>query len=215
MLKKNITLSGMSVLLRGVNETDFERLVAWRNDPEINRYLNQPYALTMDLQARWYHEKYLPSSDLLFVFVEKRTGQRIGTLGLNDFDPDRRRAIAGRLLIGAKQYRGSFELLEGNLLFYDFLFDVLHVLRVYCHIVQGNKKAIALDSRLGFVDSDPAAFPERCQAHGRELIEMVNEKARYEEKKRELRPMLEHFLAQYQPDSHQDLARGDAFPVGG
>lgn len=200
MLKKNIALLGTSVILRGINETDFERIVAWRNDPEIRRYLNQPAHLTMDLQARWYREKYLPSSDLLFVFVESRTGRRIGTLGLNDFDPVRRVGIAGRLLIGEKEYRGSLELLEGNILFYDFLFQVMQLSRVYCHIVQGNKKAIALDSRLGFAPSDVVAFPERCLANGAALIEMVNTKESYEEGKRKLWPMLEHFLAQYASD---------------
>jgi [ribosomal protein S5]-alanine N-acetyltransferase len=198
MLRKNIALLGTSVTLRGINESDFERMVAWRNDPEINRYLNQPFVLTMDSQTQWYRQKYLPTGDLLFVFVENRTGTRIGTLGLNDYDPDRRIGISGRLLIGDKRYRGSFEMLEGNLLFYDFLFDVLQLLQVYCHIVPGNTKAIALDTRLGFVPHRDEVFPEHCHAGAVELMEMVNTPDSYARKKQELRPMIEHFLAQYE-----------------
>ena len=198
MLKKNIALVGTSVTLRGVNQSDFEKIVQWRNDPEINRYLNQPYKLTVELQTQWYNQKYLPSNDLLFVFVENRGGTRIGTVGLNDYDPIKRIGIGGRLLIGDKKYRGSFELLEGIVLFYDFVFGVLQLSKVYTHVVRDNRKAAALNNRIGFVpNTGDIVFPECCQVHGMELVELVNTREGYEKKKIALRPMIEHFLKQY------------------
>jgi RimJ/RimL family protein N-acetyltransferase len=198
MLNKSVALLGTSVVMRGVDRTDFASIIEWRNDPENSRYLNQPYKLTMDLQTQWYTERYLPSDDLLFVFVERCGGNRIGTLGLNDFDPAQRSGIAGRLLIGDKRFRGSFELLEGNILFYDFLFEVLHLERVFCHIVQGNRKAVALDSRLGFHPTEgPPVFPHYCHVHGMELVEMVNTRESYRQSREAMMPMVEHFLQQY------------------
>jgi len=198
MLEKNIALVGTSVTMRGVNQSDFEKIVQWRNDPEINRYLNQPYELTVELQTQWYNQKYLPSSDLLFVFVENQGGTRIGTLGLNDYDPIKRIGIAGRLLIGEKAYRGSFELLEGNILFHDFLWEVLLLSEVYCHIVKQNRKSISLFTRLGFLpNTGDVVFPDYCHVRDMELVEMVNTRERYEKKKEALEPMIEHFLKQY------------------
>jgi len=198
MLKKGIALLGTSVTVRGINQSDFEKIVEWRNDPEINRYLNQPYKLTVELQTQWYNQKYLPSDDLLFVLVENHGGTRIGTVGLNDYDPVRRIGIGGRLLIGEKQYRGSFELLEGVILFYDFLFDILQLSKAYSHVVKDNRKAAALNTRIGFLpNAGDIVFPEYCRVHGMELVELVNTKERYHEKKVVLRPMIEHFLKQY------------------
>lgn len=197
MLQKNIRLRGKMVSLRGINETDFGKIVKWRNDPEINRYLNQPFRLTVEMQAKWYYEKYLPSDDILFVFVTNDSNIPIGTLGVNDIDYDLRRAIAGRLLIGEKKYRGSVELLEGNLIFYDFLFYILGLKEVYCHIVRENKKAIALDTRLGFfINKSCNVYPDYCCVNNMHLIEMVNTKASYKEHKNKLLPMLEHFISQ-------------------
>lgn len=183
--------------MRSLNESDFEKIILWRNDPDNARQLNQPYTLTLELQRKWYYEQYLPSDDILFVFIENSSGKQLGTLGFNDIDYDNRRGIAGRLLIGEKEYRGSPELLEGNLLFYDFLFYILGLKNVYCHIVKGNRKAIVLDTRLGFQLNDGSiVYPQYCYANNMELIEMVNTRQSYEESKENLRPMLEHFINQ-------------------
>ena len=195
MLKKRILLSGHLVTLRGIDERDFKKVVLWRNDPENNRYLNQPFKLTLEKQKRWYYDKYMISNDLLFVFVLNETGEQIGTLGANDIDYDNRKAIAGRLLIGKKQFRGSPELLESNILFYDFLFEILGLKKVYCHIAEGNKKAMALDKRLGFHQNlDRIEYPQYCKVDNMNLIEMVNTKESYNESRQKLLPMLEHFI---------------------
>ena len=70
---KEINLRSKFVSLRSINESDFARLIEWRNNPEINRYLNQPYKLTMELQYKWYVEKYLKSNDILFIIPIKKT----------------------------------------------------------------------------------------------------------------------------------------------
>jgi RimJ/RimL family protein N-acetyltransferase len=194
MLNKNITLNGTCVNMRTINESHFTDIIRWRNDPEINQYLNQPYELTPELQSKWYNETYLQSSDLLFVMVEKSSGKSFGTLGFNDLDMDKRRAIAGRLLVGEKRYRRSPELLEANLLFYDFLFEVLDLQYVYCHIVTENKSAIAFDTRLGFVPNVETVFPQYCKVRDMSQIEMVNTKGTYYRCREKLVPILKHYF---------------------
>lgn len=194
MLNKNITLNGTCLNMRSINESHFPDIVRWRNDPGINQYLNQPYELTRELQYKWYYETYLQSSDLLFVMEEKSSGKSFGTLGFNDLDMDKRRAIAGRLLVGETRYRRSPELLEANLLFYDFLFELFELQHVYCHIVTENKKAIGIASRFGFVPNAETVFPQYCKVRDMRLIEMVNTKRTYYSCKEKLVPILKHYF---------------------
>jgi RimJ/RimL family protein N-acetyltransferase len=197
MFDNNYHLEGRLVILREINETDFETIIAWRNDSDNNRFLNQPYQLTLQLQQEWYSKKYLPSSDILFMFLTKRNNKRFGMIGLNDYCPEQKIGIAGRLLIGEKAYRSSPEMLEANLLFYDFLFYKIKLKQVFCHIVKQNTKAIALDKRLGFRPNQSAAvFPEYLNVNGLEQVEMIMTKQSYENCKAKLIPMLEHFITE-------------------
>ena len=51
-------LSGCMVKLEEVSAIYFQYIIAWRNDPVNNRYLNQPFHLDMEKQRAWY-EHYM------------------------------------------------------------------------------------------------------------------------------------------------------------
>ena len=44
----------MSVTLRKIRETDLEKIMRWRMDPEITRYMNTDPRLTLDGQKKWF-----------------------------------------------------------------------------------------------------------------------------------------------------------------
>lgn len=46
----SIRLDAKYVYLEEVNSKYFQCIVDWRNNPENNRYLNQPYKLTIEKQ---------------------------------------------------------------------------------------------------------------------------------------------------------------------
>jgi RimJ/RimL family protein N-acetyltransferase len=190
---KEINLKGKFVNLRSINESDFARLIEWRNNPEINRYLNQPYKLTIELQYKWYKKKYLNSNDILFIVIELKNKKRIGTIGINDVDYKNHTGIAGRLLIGEKEYRGSKELVETNILFYDYLFYILKLKKLYCHVVIENKKVVSFDKKYGFTANRKTIFPQYCNVDGMKLIEMVNTKEQYEKAKKKIEPIMRYF----------------------
>jgi len=190
---KEINLKGKFVNLRSINESDFARLIEWRNNPEINRYLNQPYKLTMELQYKWHKEKYLKSNDILFIIIETKNKNRIGTIGINDLDYKKRVGIVGRLLIGEENYRASVELIEANVLFYNYLFYELKLKKLYCHVVIKNKKVISFDKKYGFIPTEQKYFPNYCNVNGVKLIEMVNTKEQYEKAKKKIEPIIHYF----------------------
>lgn len=190
---KEINLKGKFVNLRSINKNDFARLIEWRNNPEINRYLNQPYKLTMELQYKWYKEKYLKSNDILFIIIETKNKNRIGTIGINDLDYKKKVGIVGRLLIGKENYKASVELIEANVLFYNYLFYELKLKKLYCHVVNENKKVISFDKKLGFTVTRKTIFPQYCNVNGMKLIEMVNTKEQYEKAKKKIKPIIHYF----------------------
>jgi len=188
-----LILKGKFVSLRSINESDFYKIIEWRNNPEINRYLNQPFKLTMELQYKWYKEKYLKSNDILFMIIEIKNKTRIGTIGINDLDYKKKVGIVGRLLIGEENYRASVELIEANILFYDYLFYELKLKKLYCHVVIENKKVISFDKKFGFTVTRKTIFPQYCNVNGMKLIEMVNTKEQYEKAKKKIEPIIHYF----------------------
>jgi len=197
MSRKKIHLQGNMVAMKEMDEGDFDQIIQWRNDPEINRYLNQPYVLTYQMQEKWYCEKYIPSDDILLIFMEKTTGIKFGTVGTYDLSEKHRCTVTGRLIVGERQFRGSPELLEGMLLFYDFLFYEMSLHKLYCHVVKDNKRAMLFNRRFGFVENtEEIIYPHHCEVNNMKLVEMVCDLKNYERKKIELTPILSHFLHQ-------------------
>ncbi|MDF2802263.1 MAG: family acetyltransferase [Anaerocolumna sp.] len=173
-------LSGQFIILKPVDESDFDEIIKWRNDPENNRYLNQVYKLDLNLQKKWYYEKYLNSNDILFMIIAKEKNKRIGTIGINDLDLENRIGILGRLLIGEIEYRGSKELIEAMVLMYDYIFYDLMVENLYGHCVIENENVISFDRKFGFKPTVETFFPQYCHVNSMNLIEMLNTPQTYE-----------------------------------
>lgn len=100
-------MEGQYVYLEEVQPKYFLYIVKWRNNLENNKFLNQPFKLTIELQTNWYEEKYLMDmTQGLFVMVYKQTYTPFGKIGWTDYNSDLNRSIGGRLLIGEQIYRG-------------------------------------------------------------------------------------------------------------
>ena len=46
MGKRNIELTGRFVILKEIQPEFFKYIIEWRNNPELNKFLNQPFKLT-------------------------------------------------------------------------------------------------------------------------------------------------------------------------
>jgi RimJ/RimL family protein N-acetyltransferase len=172
-------VKGQFVTLKPIDESDFEEIIRWRNDPDINRYLNQSYRLDLDLQKKWYNESYLNSNDILFIIIANEEKKKIGTIGINDLNLEKKIGILGRLLIGEVEYRGSKELIEAMVLMYDYIFNDLMVENLYGHCVIENEKVLSFDKKFGFLPTVETVFPQYCHVNSMNLIEMVNKPQAY------------------------------------
>ena len=176
MVQRNLVLEGKYVLVEEVQPKHFEKIIEWRNNPENNRYLNQPYKLTMELQEKWY-EKYLEDlTQGLFVVIDKKTNKPFATIGYTDFDIEEKVLISGRLLVGEFEYRGGKEWKEATLMVFDYYNKVLGVNVIYAHIVKENIASIRWHKKWGFSKNTiNIKFPDELIVNGMEQIEFYKE----------------------------------------
>lgn len=166
-MQRNILIEGKYVIVEEISPKYFEKVIEWRNNPELNKFLNQPYKLTLELQQKWY-EKYLKDrTQGLFVFIDKTNDKPFGTLGFTDYDDNEKIMIEGRALVGELEYRGTKELTEGYLLVNDYLYKKYDIATMYIHVVDQNKKVISLNKKWGYsLNQNKTRFPEELLVNG-------------------------------------------------
>ena len=170
-MERNVRIEGKYVIVEEVQPKHFEKIIEWRNNPEFNKFLNQPYKLTMELQQKWY-EKYLEDlTQGLFVAVDKKTGKPFATIGYTDFDIEEKILISGRLLVGEMEYRGSREWKEATELVFNYFYQELKVEILYAHVVKENIVSLLWHKKWGFKENNCVKYPNELIVNGMEQIE--------------------------------------------
>ena len=175
---QQLCLNGQIVKLKEVTESYFHYIIAWRNDPVNNRYLNQPFHLDMEKQRAWYEHYMADDTQGLLVVVDKENDTPFATMGWTDYDVERHRCITGRLLVGDRRYRGSAHFAEATLLFADYVYDTLGVDVCYAHIVCENAASLRYHEKYGFHPNEgEMQFPEERIVNGMEQVEYLRWRA--------------------------------------
>ncbi|EKU72031.1 GNAT family N-acetyltransferase [Selenomonas sp. F0473] len=178
-----IRLDGRRVYLAEVEERYFPYIIDWRNDPENNRFLNQPFLLTQENQRAWYRHYAADDTQGLFVMVAREGDVPFGTIGWTHYDPAARVCITGRVLVGNRAYRRSAAFAEAALLHARFLFEGLGVTINYIHAVRENERALNFYRRTGYrVNYGTIRFPEEMfvnNMHQKELFREWTDYRRY------------------------------------
>ena len=178
-LRNPLYLVGQSVVLKEVVPKYFPYIIRWRNDNELNRYLNQPYELTIELEARWYENVYLKDmTQGLLLMIDKQNQKPFGTLGWTDMDFSKKRCIGGRILRGCAEYKGSDAYKESFVVYGDYLYQYVDVIDV--HVVRENLKSIKRHQRLGFVfEEREFQYPSEALVNGMRQLECYRTKQQY------------------------------------
>lgn len=174
-MARNIVLEGKYVRLEEFSPKYFEKVIEWRNNPENNKFLNQPFKLTMELEKQWYEEKYLNDmTQGLLIMVDKKNNLPFGTIGWTDYDKNKQICISGRVLVGEYKYRGRKEFLEAALLYNDYLYYGLNIKIMYAHIFQENKDSISWSKNWGFkLNNTSIKFPQELVVNDKRQNEYI------------------------------------------
>ena len=173
-MERSIRLEGKHVIVEEVSPKYFEKIIEWRNNPKLNKFLNQPYKLTLELQRKWYDKYLLDSTQGLFVAVDKRTGCPFATLGYTDYDSEGQVLISGRLLVGELEYRGSKEWTEATELIFDYYVKKLNVDVIYAYVVKENIASKRWHKKWGFKENyNEIRYPKELFVNGMEQVEFM------------------------------------------
>jgi UDP-4-amino-4,6-dideoxy-N-acetyl-beta-L-altrosamine N-acetyltransferase len=138
----------MSVRLRALAAADSERVLAWRNSPEVAAYMYTDHEITPDEHARWF-ARGLQGGDRRYWIIEL-DGAPVGLANLTRIDPANSRcdwafyladpAVRGRGVGAAVEY-----LVLGH------VFERLQLNKLWCEVLVGNAAVVKLHERFGFV----------------------------------------------------------------
>lgn len=75
------------LLLRQITLQDAEKIVQWRNEPEVYNYCLSAHAITMDEHINWFQNRYLADKGRYdFIAEDVMTRQPIGVFGVKRFE---------------------------------------------------------------------------------------------------------------------------------
>ena len=131
----------MSVTLRSIEEKDMERIMNWRMDPDITRYMNTNPKLTLEGQKKWL-ASVQSNSDVKYwmILVDGQEAGVINLNGLNNPDGD----LGWAYYVGEKKLRSIKTALALEMSLYDYIFDELHKNALYGDIFTLNQGVIKL-----------------------------------------------------------------------
>ena len=192
-MQRKIILEGKYVRLEEISPKYFEKVIEWRNNPELNKFLNQPFKLTMELEKQWYEKKYLNDmTQGLLIMIDKKNNLPFGTIGWTDYDFAEKICIAGRALVGEDSYRGSKEMTEAYLIFQDYMYKKMQVKTAYIHVVDENTKVISLNKRWGYIlNKGEIRFPKELLVNGMKQTEYLRTSGQYEKAREKIIKILE------------------------
>ena len=178
-IKEPLKLEGRFVILDEIAPKYFPYVIEWRNDPELNKFLNQPFKLTMELEQKWYEQKYLPDDTQGFMIVlDKETMTPIGTQGWANMDIDNKKCTGERLILGDRRYEGAPCFLESFFTIGDYLYNYVEVM--YGHVVKENKHTQNLNFMLGYdINRGEIMYPENLFVNGMNQLEIYRTKEMY------------------------------------
>ena len=137
----NYEISGTYCKLRPVTASDAQFIVNIRNDPNLNRFLNEIHN-DATKQSEWLEAYFARHGDYYFV-VESTNGAARGLISL--YDVNDLTGEWGRWIVNAAPTVS----VESSLLIYKFAFEIIGLDSVYCRTVATNVNVISFHDSCG------------------------------------------------------------------
>jgi UDP-4-amino-4,6-dideoxy-N-acetyl-beta-L-altrosamine N-acetyltransferase len=136
------------VQLRPLAAGDRARLLAWRNQPEVARWMYSDHVISPDEHARWF-EGALGDARRKYWVIES-DGTPVGLANLYDIAPEHRRCSwAYYLADPSTRGQGIGAFVEFWVL--DHVFGELSLNKLWCEVLIGNEPVWRLHEGFGFV----------------------------------------------------------------
>lgn len=136
----------MDIKLRKIKEDDLEKIMYWRMDPEITRYMNTDPVLTLEGQKKWLNE--ISNKDTVRYWLIVVEGQPAGVICLLNIDWKNNICSWG-YYIGEKSLRSLKLALSLEMSLYDYAFSTLGMNELLSDVFCLNEGVIKLHQACG------------------------------------------------------------------
>ena len=143
------TLTGELVILRPLDESDYEAMAAAMDDPEVIRMTGSHGKISEDEARQWMRTRKDQTDRLDLAIVDKATGETVGEAVLNHWEPENQ-CCNFRILIGpAGQGKGLGT--EATRLIVGYGIEELGLHRIELGVYSFNPRAQRAYQKAGFV----------------------------------------------------------------
>ena len=130
---KAVFLEGKKVNLRPVKEEDAEKFIQWVNDQEVTQYLIMFMPITLMQEKEWVKNVSCKDNEL-FLVIETKDGEAIGTTGFHQINWKDRNASHG-IMIGNKKYWGGGFGTEAGMLLFNYAFQEFGLNKINSNLI--------------------------------------------------------------------------------
>ncbi|WP_102795731.1 GNAT family N-acetyltransferase [Bowmanella denitrificans] len=145
-------LSGYQVVLRDIQAEDLELIRAWRNDPEVSRFMLSQERISAEQQQAWFSKilKDNTQRHWLICYKDKPIGvANIKTVHKGD-SIETAKVLEPGLYIADNRYRGNILAFSPTLLINDYCFERLGTELLQARVKADNTAALKYNAKLGY-----------------------------------------------------------------
>lgn len=141
-------MANFNAKCRKISEEDLERIMNWRMQPDITKYMNTDPKLTLEGQKKWFEG--IQKKDDVFFWILEVEDEPVGVVDFVDWDKHNGIIHTG-VYIAVKEKRSMILTVNLQLSMYQFAFETLGVNKVSMEILGNNLPVVNLNERLGAV----------------------------------------------------------------
>ncbi len=135
------------VALRPLTEDDRDRVLAWRNSPEVSEYMYSDDVIAPDDHARWLSAA-LDDPRRRYWIIEM-DGAPVGLANLYDLDMGHGR-VSWAYYLGDPAVRGKSIGAMVELMVLDVVFGEMKLAKLWCEVLDTNERVVRLHQKFGF-----------------------------------------------------------------
>ncbi|MBW0177662.1 UDP-4-amino-4,6-dideoxy-N-acetyl-beta-L-altrosamine N-acetyltransferase [Sediminibacterium sp.] len=141
-------ITGVSVDLKEMDETDIEQVRQWRNSREVSAHMLSQQIISQEQQVKWFETVRNNATQCYFVIMAKN-GNKLGVVNFSKIEHVTGTAEPG-LYIGEASERNSLYGMEAYYLLLKYGFEELNLQKVYGTALVSNPTAMKMNKSFGY-----------------------------------------------------------------
>lgn len=143
----NLLVSGKSVDIKIMEDSDLEQVRYWRNSDEVSKFMLSRAVITKENQSNWF-SSIRDNKEYLYGIIMSKDGERLGVISLNNI---REGTAEPSLYLGSVESRNSFFGIEAYYHMLNYGFAQLGIEKVWGTVLSFNKAAMKMNTSFGFI----------------------------------------------------------------